>query len=474
MLGGITVLQHVRKFGLFIFLFLLFMLVGVQLPWALDPRFDLDLQELRPKTGRMTGAPASEERESAPATPVGARKEESARSKNGGRGRVLTGEEGKAASLSPPKKVRSAGRAVLKKKASRRGLRSSTPVHDRSEVVRWARTAWKRFFAAETERRGPFEVAGANFSLSLDPELYPVLPAMDGGTIIIDAKASLSPFVKTILAESRPDTKVVATDPGNPKKFFAALLDAARFYSVVENFSIDFGTDPKLTVTSDFKVEKTADSLLTNDVVLLNLTGRRTAFPASLVSFLQQEGFHLVDVSSLSSPSPKRHHTVYSIVDGNQLAIVDAILEALSIQCEQTRNIALQDGTSPGVALSLTAERYCEKGARKIVVFSYQNNPVQDVLLELLKRNGYQVVTLRPEDDFREIAEKMLAVLKLSSSYGLHHLWDAREVSFDVQVSGFVVPAAGKGSGRIILTNTVFSPFFKELVGSQGCKVVDK
>lgn len=468
-------LHHVRKFGLFIFLILLVMLVGVHLLWALDPRFDLDLRKLRPKNSRLAEEPAAEVKAPAVRTAVGKRKEKPAILKNDGRRSENAKEKRKAARVARSKKIRSAGRTVLKKNAARHRLRSAAPVYDRSEVIRWAQTAWKRFFAAEKERHGPFEVIGANFSLSLDPQQYPVLPAMDGGTIIIDAKASLSPFVKAILGESTPDTRVVTIESGDPKKIFAALLDAARFYSVVENFSIGFGTDPKLTVTSDFKVEKTADSLLKNDVLLLNLTGRRIAFPASLVSFLQQEGFHPVDVASLSSSSSNRHrHSIYSIADASQLAIVDAILEALSIPFDQARKISLQDGAAQGVALSVTAERYCEKGARKVVVFSYEKDPVQDVLLELLERNGYHVVTLLPEDDFREIAEKVFAVLKLPSSYGLHHLWDAGDVSFDVQVSGFVVPAGGKRSGLIYLTNTVFSPFFKELVGSQGCTVVEK
>jgi len=36
----------------------------------------------------------------------------------------------------------------------------------------------------------------------------------------------------------------------------ASLLAGARFYSVEENFSLDVGNDPKLTVRADFKIER--------------------------------------------------------------------------------------------------------------------------------------------------------------------------------------------------------------------------
>ncbi|HOP39438.1 MAG TPA: hypothetical protein PLI53_00190 [Geobacteraceae bacterium] len=484
--------HRVKKLNRIIFLFLMIMLVNLRLPWALDPRFDLDLKDLRMKKGRQLRKAVPEVKKRAAATSSTRREKESRVRKKAGRGKVLKKDKKLSRDMQRRKRGQGGKAAVSKRPAAARGaerhfagskeagvvhqrLRLSAPAYDRSDVVRWARTVWKRFFASGKERQDPFRVAGKNFALSLDPALYPVLPAMDGGKIIIDADASLSPFVRTILEEQEPDARIVTADPADPKKFFAVLLDAGRFYSVVENFSIGFGADPRLTVSADFKIEKTPDSLLENDVLLLNLVGRRIAFPAPLVSYLEREGFRVVDASPVPSlPAPRRHHVVYSVVDGNQLAIVDALMEAISVPCEKNRRIPLDDGISKGVVLSVNAERYFENNASKVVVISYEKTPLQDALLKILRDNGYQVVALHPEDDFREIADKVLSVLKLPASYDFHHLWNSRDVSFDVRLSGFAVPAGDLGSGRIFLTNAVLSPFFKELVATQGYAVIEK
>lgn len=475
---------RVGKFKLVIFLFLLLSLVDLRLPWALDPKFDLDIKDLGVKERRQSRDSASAVRAKPGASSgVKGQQERSVR-----KNRVTTKKLSAKASVRHPKaRRRSPVSAAKIPAAARHGadsgaraaalqkLRLTAPSVDAVEVVSWARTVWKRFFASENEKPGPFQLKGANYSLSLDPAIYPVLPAVGGGKILLDTDNSLSPLVKTILQEKEPDTQIVTESPSDPKKFFAALFSAAGFYSVVENFSVGFGSDPRLTVSSDFKIEKTHDSLLKNNVVLLNLFGRRTAFPAVLRSFLEKDGFEVVDVSPVPSGMQHRQQrTLYSITDGNQTAIVDALLEALSVPYEKDKDIPLQDGSSAGVTLSVKAERYYEKSADKVVVFFYQKDRVQDVLLKLLKQNGYQVVILQPEDDFREIAEKVLSAMKLPATYGFYQLWNPAAVSYGVQLSGFIVPEEGKRTSRTFLTNSGIDTFFKDLVASQGYTVVER
>ncbi len=486
-------MPRVRKLKLVIFLFLLLSLIDLRLPWALDPKFDLDIKDLGAKGTRQSrdSAPdaqitpaassGTEVRKKAGVRKKESRKRDMAREKSSAKASVRRTRAPRRFAATEAQKV-DAARAKTRRVPKAGGpsvafqkLRVTAPSPDAAEVVSWARTVWKRFFASESEQQGPFQLKGANFSLSLDPEMYPVLPAVGGGKILVDARASLSPFVKAILNEKEPDTRIVSKDPADPKKFFAALFSAAGFYSVVENFSVGFGSNPRLTVSSDFKIEKTQDSLLKNDVVLLNLGGRSAAFPAVLHSFLKKEGFQVLDVTSLPpGVQRRRSHTLYSITDGNQAAIVDALLEALSVTYKKDQDISLQDGSSPGVTLSVKVARYYEKSADKVVVFFYEKGSIQDVLLELLKRNGYQVVILHPEDDFREITEKVLSSMKLPASYGSHQLWNPREVSYGVQLSGFAVPVDGKSTDRTFLTNSGIDAFFKELVASQGYTVVEK
>ena len=79
------------------------------------------------------------------------------------------------------------------------------PLHlsaGRDEGIRWTRKVWERLLDSGRPEPGPLKIEGRNFSLSLDPERYPVLPAADGGKIVIDTGMTLSPLVKTILRET--------------------------------------------------------------------------------------------------------------------------------------------------------------------------------------------------------------------------------------------------------------------------------
>lgn len=354
-------------------------------------------------------------------------------------------------------------------------LRMSSPSNEMKDSVQWARHIWGRLIATGAVESSPLLVEGSNFSLSLDPEKYPVLPATDGGKIVLDVEKTLPPLVKAIIMEKEPGVRIVSENPADRRRFFNSLFAAARFYSIEEGFSVSFGADPKVTVSSDYKIEKNAESLSNSDVYLVNVTGKHIGLPLSLLSFLEKEGFHFVDSSPVpSSSAVEGRHTLYSITDSNQQNIADALLSALSVSFEKDRNIALDDGSVSGVSFSVRADRYYEGNGRRIVFSFSKPNPVQYTLLKLLEVKGYKVVMLHPEDDFRKISQKILSIFKVPSSYGTHHLWHPREAPFDVQLSGFVLGNGGRRGDTILLTNVALDPLFRELVGLKGYEVIEK
>jgi len=301
-----------------------------------------------------------------------------------------------------------------------------------------------------------------------------VFPAADGGKIVIDTGMTLSPLVKTILREQDPGIRIVSEHPDNRRSFFSSLLAAARFYSVEENFSVNFGSDPKLTVTSDFKIEKTSDSLLKNDVTLVTLPGKRTSMPELLSSFLEKEGFQVIESSPSISTVPDGRKVLYSVQGSNQESIVDELFSALSVRYEKNRDLLLDDGALSGVSLSVRADRFSKSNGKKLVFSFSEENPVQYTLLRLLELKGYRVVILNPEDDFREISEKVLSSLGYPAVYGMQPLWEAAEAPFNVQLSGFVVAGNGRNGSRTFLTNVTVDPLVRELARYQGFDVIVK
>lgn len=344
----------------------------------------------------------------------------------------------------------------------------------KGQDIQWTRDVWDQILQQGRQESAPLVVQERNFSLSLDPERYPVLPAADGGKIVIDGARTLSPLVKTILREKDPGIRIVTGNPDDRRSFFSSLLAAARFYSVEENFSVDFGTDPKLTVASDYKIEKTADSLLKNDIVLVNLDGNRKGMPPPLLAFLGKEGFQVVESFPAYSEEPDGHKVLYSIEGSSQDTIVDDLYSALSVRFEKNRDLLLDDGTLSGVTLSVRADRYSESNSQKVVVSFSEANPVQYTLLRLLVLKGYRVVMLNPEDDFKEISEKLLPTMGVSAAYGMHPLWKQDGSPFNVHLSGFVVSEGGRSGTRKILTNVPIDPLVGEIARYKGFDVIVK
>lgn len=340
--------------------------------------------------------------------------------------------------------------------------------------LQWVRNVWERILPQDGQKNTPFAVQGRNFSLSLDPGRYPVLPAADGGRILIDDTRTLSHLMKTILRQQDPGTRIVTGNPDERKRFFSSLLAAARFYSVEENFSVEFGSDPKLTVASDYKIEKTAESLLENDIVLVNLDGKRKGMPPQLLVFLGKAGFQVVETAPVISEEPDGRKMVYSIEGSSQGVIVDELCSALSVRYERDRDLLLDDGAKSGVTLSVRADRYFESNGRKVVVSCSEANPVQHTLLRLLVLKGYRVVMLNPEDDFKEISEKLLPALGVTAAFGMHPLWKQDGTPFNVHLSGFLFSESSRSGVRKILTNVHIDPLVEELARQNGFDVIVK
>lgn len=474
------------------------LLLGTTLCFALDPRFEIDTRTLRPqpahpapsKSGAATNAktrtsgaariPAIGDTK-LPATKPGAVSGSRAAGKRSTRD---------AKARSPKTTVRDRAHRTVQRSFSRNNephpgaraagagyhtLRMTASPRTAREVLQLTRNVWGRIVAGGTTQHEPLRVDGENFSLSLDPVRYPLFPAADGGLILVDSEASLPPFAQEILREQEPDLRIVTETPSTSTRFFRAMLDAARFYSVEENFAVHFGADPKVTVTADFKIEKNRDSLLNNELILLNISETRTGAPSSLVSHLEQKGFQLVDLSPTPSTAvPAARHVLYSISSESRHDVVDAILSAFSFTATANRDIELDNGSVSGISLSVRADRVLETPGGTVLFSFSEANPVQYTLFKLLQLKGYQVVMIHPGDNFRKISEKVLSALKIPASYGMHHLGSPHDTPVDLSLSGFVARRSGDNEGHAFLTNVRVDPLVREIAGLKGYTVIDR
>ena len=334
------------------------------------------------------------------------------------------------------------------------------------ELVTKAQDVWKRIVPSKNDRQKPLELQTATFSLTLDPERYPTFARMDGGRMVVDQNGSIPPLVKSLIEDKDSSVRIITQSPGN-KHFMAALLGNAGFYSVEENFNMEFGVDPKLTVQADFKVEKTPESLIKQDVVLVN--SGRTSLPPTLGEFLKNEGFSLYEPFASLKPFAQRDsRAIHSISAKNQPETIDAILSALSVSPSRDRRVDVFGSDNNGISLSVKAERYFERGGQRFVVTSFDGDPVNYTLFRILETKGYNVVILEAQDDFRKVSEKLIARMKIKGAFAQHNLIQDDSAGYSLSMSGFKLDDALLPGGGIFLTIRVMDKVVRDLFTENG------
>ncbi|QWV94130.1 LysM peptidoglycan-binding domain-containing protein [Geomonas oryzisoli] len=335
-------------------------------------------------------------------------------------------------------------------------------------TVQDAAQVWPQLVPNAPSSKAQLDYLSSAFSLSLDPQRYPVLAAQDGGTILVDSGASLPPLVKSLLQEKNPQLTVISERPDNPRAFYRALLTAARFYSFEEDFLVDFGTDCKVIVQADFKIEKSQDSLLRQDITLLKVPGKRPATPQALVRLLATHGFKLVETPSTAPIITGRpdDSVLYQIPEKDPRSIADALLEALGIRFQADKSIDLYAGDNNGVRLEIPVYRYFEKNGRRYVLARFQGNPLGESLTNLLEGKGYQVIQIQDHDDLQSLSDKLLNRMDVAGRYGEQELWSLWENGYGVRMPGVMLNDA-KG-GRIFITDRKVDPLVQELAKLNG------
>jgi hypothetical protein len=245
------------------------------------------------------------------------------------------------------------------------------------------------------------------------------------------------------------------------------MLETAGFYSVEEDFSLEFGKDPKVTIHSDFKIEKTSESLFNRDTVLLN-TGRQPLSPY-LKGFLKNEGFTVFETSARSRPAISRPpYGIKQITTKRQTEMVDAILDVLAISPGRDRHLDVFATDDNGISLSVKADRTFSRNGKNFVVSRFDGDPVTYTLFRILETKGYRVVILDRQDDFRKTAERVLSAMKIRAAYGQHELIQEEHTPVSLQMSGFWLDDTSLPGGSLFLTNLELDRNIRSLLAENG------
>jgi hypothetical protein len=328
---------------------------------------------------------------------------------------------------------------------------------------------WDRLVPA-AQPVGSLELRADNFSLSLDPKAYQFLPAADGGKIIIDANRNLPPLIRSLIMEKDPTLRIVSEAPTAGKRFFSQLLAVSGFYSVEPDFTVEFGDDPRLSVRADYRIERTPESLLSNDTILLYTDSGRYALPQSLEGFLGNAGFQVIEPDLPQHDAPQHRDRLIQVSAGSRFQVADTVLAALGLETEAGKSIEFTGWVNQGISLMVRVDRAFTYKGKPYALAAFDGNPVTYTLTRLLETQGVTVVVLGQEDDFHAVTGKLLAAIKLPATVDRHRLWSLRETPYTVQMSGYLLRDTTTGR-NIFLTDREVTPLLLDLIDRNGYAV---
>jgi hypothetical protein len=251
------------------------------------------------------------------------------------------------------------------------------------------------------------------------------------------------------------------------------MIDSAGFYSVEENFSMDFGSDPKLIIHSDFKIEKSPESLINQDLVLMN--AGQSSFPKVISEFLKKDGFTVYEpFASPKNVTIGSVGKIYQITSEKQSDMVDALLSSIEILPDKDRRLDVFAKDNNGISLSVNAERYFERGGQRYIVTSFDGNPILYTLYRILETKGYQVAILEGKDDFLKVSEKLLSRLRISGVYSKHKLSPDVGVNYSLHMSGFKFENPYNPVASVFLTNLKLDQVIRNLLTESGYSITSK
>jgi hypothetical protein len=352
-------------------------------------------------------------------------------------------------------------------------LRLESPKTEQSEQAANVkfRQFWDKLLPPSVDQKTIF-FQSSLYSLAFEPQRYPVYAAMNNGRILVDKNASIPPLVKALISEEDPSVRIVSESPLNRKRFLSAMLNSAGFYSVEENFSMDFGSDPKLTIHSDFKIEKTPESIFNQDILLMN-TGQRP-FPAVISEFLKKDGFTVHE--PFSSPRPVTFTTgrLLQVTSKKQSDIIDALLSSISVIPDKDRSLDIFAADNNGILLSVKAERYFEHEGQRYVVSNFDGDPVTYTLYRILEAKGYRVAILEAKDDFRKVSAKLLNCLRIPGAYDQHTINLDMEANYSLHMTGFKLESPDYPVAGVFLTDLALDRVILDLFSENGYIIVTK
>jgi LysM repeat protein len=319
-------------------------------------------------------------------------------------------------------------------------------------------------------------------------EEFPIVRFSGGAEALLDFRGGLPQRVREAITGTWPHVRVVPlSGETEVNGMIGRILDASGYYSVKEGLSrpLVIGETVSVSVPARWVIQRTEQSLLSGDLVLLNEVPERPGeVVLAVLRYARRVGIRVLPYASdpntaegflvgLGEEEQPATPVALAVPAAGGLPAVDFGLSYLGIPAREGERLRI-GGKGEGFQLVVQPERVFEAGGRKYVVDTGKMAPP---IRAILKESGYTLFPAGKDEPGREIFRRLLMAAGVPATDRKAFLLAGGGTSgFAVHVTGtfLSLPAEPGGKARtVVLVRGKIHSATRVLLKDLGVEIVE-
>ncbi len=314
-------------------------------------------------------------------------------------------------------------------------------------------------------------------TLSLDSARYPLISLGSGTMLILDARDTIPVTIKELIEKTWPNYRLVRLgDAASPEEALDRLLRQSNYATVARSKDLVLGGDVKVSLTCDWLVEKTPDSIVDGSLYAINYARYpREVIPKAIREYAGRHNIQVINVPAAAEedsrldpvPSAARA-TAESLRGASRVELLGKLLTRLGLPFLSDLDLTLYAEEGGGVTMTFKTDILVE-GARRLVISLREISPA---LARLMDAQEIDHVTILPDLSPQQTLVALVSALRLSHTFPqveFREPGSEGKDKFTITVPGVMVTNAGES---LLFTDTAPEEPILAFLADQGVKVI--
>jgi len=317
---------------------------------------------------------------------------------------------------------------------------------------------------------------------------FPVVRFSGGAEALVDFRGGIPPRVADAISAQWKSLRVVSlADAGGAGDRIDRILRVSGYHSVKEGISrpVVMGETVSVTLPARWVIQRTKDSLLSGDLILLKeVPEKPDPELLAVLRYARRVGLRVLPYAD--DPNAMEGFLVgiqeeeaggipvaLVVPKTGGLPAVDFGLSLLGIAAKTGERLRV-GGKGDGFQLVVSPERFFEVGGKKYVVDTGKMSPG---IRSILRESGYVVFPVGKDDSGREIFQRLMKAAGIASEERKEYLLaGGAKAGYEIRITGAFLSLPGPPGGakrRIVLVQRKMHSATRALLGDTGVEIVE-